>query len=418
MSAYCPYLHPPIYFDNHRSALDHPHIIDAYIASEQSAGRYSNGFTPSELEALIGPFCTAPLGVIPKPNSTKFRIIQDLSFPRGNPTTPSINAGINPDCFPTSWGSFSETATLILSLPEGCLAATFDIEAAYRIVPLAISQQASVCIHWKGLIYVDRALMFGLSSSAGVFGLVADMVVAIYQKAGFGPIKKWVDNFFVVSLPDQSWTEQDFVRLTVHIAVPWSPQKICPLASCQCYIGFDWDLAAKSVALLDDKLSKLLTTLLLWLSPESRHTQKEAQSLHGRLVHASCIFRLIKPFLCSLIFFAKSFRSLHARRFLPRNVLADLHQTDNIIRISPSRVPLRKPDPVDINWWGDASTSFGIGVVIDSYWAVWHWCPGFAVGPGREFDIGWAEAIAVELGLITALHLCRFLLAEYCAASS
>jgi len=168
--AYCPYLPPLLYFDNHRSALDHPHIIDAYIASKQSAGRYSSGFTPSELEALIGPFCTSPLGVIPKPNSNKFHIIQDLSFPRGNLVTPSVNAGINPDCFPTSWGSFSETAALIPSLPEGCLAATFDIEAAYWIVLLAILQQASVCIQWKVLVYVDQALMFGLSSSAGVFG--------------------------------------------------------------------------------------------------------------------------------------------------------------------------------------------------------------------------------------------------------
>jgi len=132
--------------------------------------------------------------------------------------------------------------------------------------------------------------MFGLSSSAGVFRSVADMVVAIYQRAGFGPIKKWVDDFFVVRLPDHSWTEQDFVRLTVHIGVPWSPQKIHPLASCQRYIGFDWDLAAKSVALPSEKLSKLLATLSLWLSPNARHTRKEAQSLQGRLVHASCIF--------------------------------------------------------------------------------------------------------------------------------
>ena len=109
--------------------------------------------------------------------------------------------------------------------------------------------------------------MFGLSSSASIFGSVADMVVAIYQRAGFGPIKKWVNNFFVVHLPDHSWTKQDFVHLIVHIGVPWSPQKICSLASCQCYIGFNWDPATKSVALPSKKLSKLLATLSLWLSP-------------------------------------------------------------------------------------------------------------------------------------------------------
>jgi hypothetical protein len=35
---------------------------------------------------------------------------------------------------------------------------------------------------WKGLVYVDRAVMFGLASSAGVFGAIADMLVAILQE--------------------------------------------------------------------------------------------------------------------------------------------------------------------------------------------------------------------------------------------
>ena len=59
----------------------------------------------------------------------------------------------------------------------------------------------------EGLVHVDRAVMFGLSSSAGVFGSVADILVAIYQAAGFGPLRKWVDNFFVIQLPHHSWTE-------------------------------------------------------------------------------------------------------------------------------------------------------------------------------------------------------------------
>ncbi|KAG1842903.1 hypothetical protein C8R48DRAFT_541102, partial [Suillus tomentosus] len=62
---------------NHASSLLNPSVIDAYITSEQAAGRYSTGFSPSELELLIGPFRTSPLGLVPKPNSSKFRIVQD-----------------------------------------------------------------------------------------------------------------------------------------------------------------------------------------------------------------------------------------------------------------------------------------------------------------------------------------------------
>ncbi|KAI6102884.1 hypothetical protein F5141DRAFT_1008027, partial [Pisolithus sp. B1] len=57
---------------NHGSALQHQLIVEAYIISEQAAGCYSQGFSPSQLKGIIGPFCTSPLNVIPKLNSTKF----------------------------------------------------------------------------------------------------------------------------------------------------------------------------------------------------------------------------------------------------------------------------------------------------------------------------------------------------------
>jgi hypothetical protein len=68
-------------------------------------------------------------------------------------------------------------------------------------------------------------------------------------------------------------------------------------------------------------------------------------------------------------------------------------------------MPLASQQPLDLQWWGDASTSFGIGITLGCHWAVWRWAPGFKVGPRQDFDIGWAEAVAVELGLRLAISL-------------
>ena len=95
---------------------------------------------------------------------------------------------------------FDTTAALILSLPPGCLAVTFDISAAYWITPVHLDQQNALCLFWDRKVRVNRALMFGLSLSAGVFGAIADMLVNIYITAGFGPLTKWVDDFFVICL--------------------------------------------------------------------------------------------------------------------------------------------------------------------------------------------------------------------------
>lgn len=71
-------------FENHRSTLLDETFIDNYVASEQAAGRYSQGFEPDDLEGIIGFFRTSPLGLVPKSDSDSFRLVQDLSYPRDN----------------------------------------------------------------------------------------------------------------------------------------------------------------------------------------------------------------------------------------------------------------------------------------------------------------------------------------------
>lgn len=397
--------HPLVYFENHASSQLNPSFIDSYIASEQVAGRYSRGYAPDELEQIIGPFISSPLGLVPKPHSSKFRLIQDLSYPRDDPSWASVNAGINADDFPTVWGSFDSTAELILSLPPGCVAATFDISAAYRITPVQPGQQNSLCVFWRGIVYVDRALMFGLTSSAGVFGSIADMLVAIYGQAGFDLIRKWVDDFLVIRRPHQHWTEADFIALTASCGVPWSLEKLRLFASVQRYIGFDWNLDSKTVSIPLEKLTKTQALVTAWRNPGAKFSAEDASSLHGKLIHISCVFPMIRPFLRALSTFVSTFRSHRAKLSPPTGLIKDLCWVSELLSLLPNEIPLCSPHLSDIGWWGDASTSFGIGVVIGQSWAVWQWAPGFRVGPRLAFDIGWAEAVAVELGLRMALHL-------------
>jgi hypothetical protein len=54
-------------------------------------------------------------------------MIQDMSYLHTPSGVTSVNQGIDLDAFPTAWGSFDATTALILSIPTGCVAATFDI---------------------------------------------------------------------------------------------------------------------------------------------------------------------------------------------------------------------------------------------------------------------------------------------------
>jgi hypothetical protein len=58
---------------------------------------------------------------------------------------------------------------------------------------------------------------------------------------------------------------------------------------------------------------------------------------------------------------------------------------------------LREPPHLSpIEFWVDASTSFGVGVVFNHTWDYWKFCQGWKA-EGRE--IGWAEMLAIKLGL-------------------
>jgi hypothetical protein len=377
MSASEKHLLTHIFFDNHASSLLDPKFICSYIASEQAAGHYSEAYNPDALESIIGPFQTSPLGLVPKPLSDKLRLVQDMSFPRNNCELASVNAGVDSNDFPTSWGTFNSTAELILSLPPGCVAATFNISAVYCITPIHPNQQHALCIFWDSMVYVDRALMFGLTSSAGVFGAIADMLVTIYGAANFGLIRKWVDDFLAIRLPHQTWTEKEFMDLTGYFGVPWSIEKLHPFSLIQKYIGFNWNLECKSVALPKEKLQATQLLVKEWQCPNASFSAREAASLHGKLVHISCIFPLIRPFLRSILLFTQNFTSPQAKLHTVESVRSDLSWIHFLLHHLLNEVFLKDQGIVDLYGWGDASTSFGVGIVVGEFFAVWKYAPGF-----------------------------------------
>lgn len=106
------------------------------------------------------------------------------------------------------------------------MAATFNISAAYHITPISPEEQHLLCVSWEGKIYLDYAVSFGMSSSAGIFKWVADMLVALYVAASFKVMIKWVSDFFVIRLPGETWSEEDFIEFTVRLGVLWSWDKL------------------------------------------------------------------------------------------------------------------------------------------------------------------------------------------------
>ena len=190
---------------NHLSISSLSNVYKSIVDNEFAAGRYLGPFTCKQLEALIGPFQTSPLSLVPKASKPgKYRAVHDFSHPHvPSPHATSINSHVDSDNFPCTWGTFSTVALLMSRLPPGSQASVRDVAEAYRTIPVTPSQ-------WPGLVIrlqssdqfaVNTCNNFGLASAGGVYGMVADAGADVFRSCGIGPLAKWVDDHIFFRIP-------------------------------------------------------------------------------------------------------------------------------------------------------------------------------------------------------------------------
>lgn len=198
-----------------------------------------------------------------------------------------------------------------------------------------------------------------------------------------------------------AYSMEDIDDLSQKLGIPWERDKDQPFSSKVTYIGFDWDLKEKTVALSEKKKRKYLEVVKEWQRCRT-HDLQEAQKLHGKLLHACLVITRGKAYLRSIEAFIAIF---HDKPFLkrtpPKNLYKDLQWWREVLGASttPQRqLPGLRP-VADIGAFSDASSTIGIGIVVGERWRAWRLLPGWRT---EERDIGWAEAVGF-LFLCTAV---------------
>ena len=112
-------------------------------------------------------------GVIPKRGQPgKWRLIVDLSSPRGF----SVNDGIDKNEFSLQYIKVNEIIAMISRLGQGAHMAKFDVQSAYRNIPVHPFDRDLLGMKWNNRFYVALALPFGLRFAPFIFNAVATMV--------------------------------------------------------------------------------------------------------------------------------------------------------------------------------------------------------------------------------------------------
>ena len=110
-----------------------------------------------------------------------------------------------------------------------------DIEEAYRLLPIHKDDKHLLGTQWKGQVYIDTALPFGLRSAPLIFTALADGLEWILKQRGASYIAHYLDDFITVGPPnlDQCLTNQTILFETCkELGVPLAPLKSAGPTTC------------------------------------------------------------------------------------------------------------------------------------------------------------------------------------------
>jgi hypothetical protein len=405
-------------YPNHRSALDHPEVIDKIIEKELAAGRYHGPYSREELEEALGrPFVSHPLGLVTKSNGG-FRLVEDLSFPRNGPH-PSVNEMTDITDVPVEWGGMLEAIGLVVTAEEGAQGAVFDWGEAFRNIAVKERDHWMYVIGWRELegekekeIFLrDGASKFGHSRSTGNFDRVNAAFIRILMIELILAILRWVDDLLMrrqliknSNPPAYNCDINDILLIADDLGISLPTNKISDFSFQSKYIGFIWHWDTKEVFVPEPKRVVVLASVTKFRDGSSISLE-DLRSLCGRLSHLSLVIMEGRVHMRGLwqMLAAMEKRMMHARAKWDwwesawRDV--DWWTTELSSEARGMKLCTERTADDSFRVFVDASTSFGIGVVIGKQYERFKLADGWRWGDDEARDIGWAEFAAVLLAV-------------------
>ena len=323
------------------------------------------------------PFQCSPLGAVPKKDGT-FRIILDLSFPRGF----AVNEGISREEFSVRYSSFDEAVLLVHGLGPNAFMAKLDIKHAFRLCPVHPSQWGLLGFCWNQQFFFDTRLPFGSRSSPYIFNTFADLLWWILiNVGGICWIIHYLDDFLICA-PTREQCIHDMETMQSifsELGVPLASDKTEGPASVLTFLGIEIDTRLGIVRLPPDKMQELSHLLRFWVG-RKKCTKRELLSLIGLLSFASKVVKPGRMFLRRLIDLSTRASRLHHHLSLDLEARADIQWWIDFLP-SWNGVNFIQSDPVtsvSLRLFTDAS-NVGFGAVYGLEWFSLAWSPSLSV---------------------------------------
>ena len=226
-----------------------------------------------------------------------------------DPSSPggaSVNDGIDPHKFTLHYITVDQVIRMVSHLDRGALMAKFDLEAAYRNIPINPADRFLLGMKWRDSYYryVDLTLPFGLRSAPYIFDAIADMVewilVHSYQVSD---LLHFLDDFITAGLPASTQCARNLstaLAVCDGLGLPLHPGKCVGSAPVLTILGTELDSVNQVAHLPAEKLEALRELIALWLA-RTLCNRRKLESLIGHLHHAAKVVWPGRTFLRRMI---------------------------------------------------------------------------------------------------------------------
>ena len=245
---------------NLEGALEHPDIVTDYLDTEISLGRVAGPFPPKAVPQVH----ISRFGVIPKGQTGRWRLIVDLSHPRGY----SVNDGIPKSLCSLKYVTIDEAIKGIIQLGRGTLLAKIDIKSAFRLLPVHPADRHMLGMRWKGGIYIDTCLPFGLRSAPKLFDILAEFLAWVAKQSNVSFLIHYLDDFLTMGPPSSLTCQHNLdtiIRMCNYLGIPLALEKVEGPSTALPFLGIMLNTITMEARLPEEKLRKLRVEVSQWV---------------------------------------------------------------------------------------------------------------------------------------------------------
>ena len=248
------------------------------VMKEVKEKRYAGPFKNIPYDCYI----QSPIGLVPKDQGKKTRLIFHLSHPRDTQKGYSVNGQTPQEMTKVQYQDFDAAVKLCIKEGKGCFAGKSDMSSAFR--HFAIAKK-----YWKFLVmkaknpldktwyyFIDKCMPFGAAISCAHFQKFSDAIAHIVKYFTKKDNVNYLDDFFFCALLKAMCNGQinTFISICNTINFPVSMEKTYFGTTKITFLGLLIDTLEQLICLPTDKIEKGLLLIGRILEKKNRTNNK------------------------------------------------------------------------------------------------------------------------------------------------